>query len=235
MTALALKQDKSGLDIDFRGNHLIIDPSGCVYWPDEDTLVVSDLHLEKGSSLATRGILVPPYDTDATLDHLAEKLTSWQPKRVISLGDSFHDDGASTRLTGPSRARLMQMMKRRDWVWICGNHDPSPPESLGGMHASELYLGTLMFRHEPLMEFVPGEIAGHLHPCAKIRRRGKSVRRRCVAGDGNRMILPAFGAYTGGLDLKDPAYQGLFQQTSLKAWMLGLQNIYEIGADQLFG
>ena len=235
MTALALKEDKSFLDIGFRETHLIIDQSGCIYWPDENTLVVSDLHLEKGSSLATRGVLVPPYDTGATLDNLAARLAIWQPKQVICLGDSFHDDGASTRLPQSCQVQLGEMMRNRDWIWICGNHDPSPPKHLGGLHSSELHLGPLMFRHEPLVEFIPGEIAGHLHPCAKIRRRGKSVRRRCVAGDGERMILPAFGAYTGGLNLRDPAYCGLFQETALKAWMLGDRSVYPIGADQLVG
>ena len=235
MTALAFEEDKSFLDIEFRDTHLIIDLSGCLYWPDENTLVVSDLHLEKGSSLATRGILVPPYDSGATLEHLAARLAKWQPKQVICLGDSFHDDGASSRLPKSCKERLSEVMHRREWVWICGNHDPSPPKHLGGVHSSELYLGPLMFRHEPLAGFIPGEISGHLHPCAKIRRRGKTVRRRCVAGDGERMILPAFGAYTGGLNLRDPAYSGLFQEKSLKAWMLGNQSVYQICADQLVG
>ena len=234
MTALALQNLDGMAEMAFCGNMLVVEPSGCVIWPEQKLLVVSDLHLEKGSSFAARkGVFMPPYDTQATLEMLATRILHWQPETVISLGDSFHDEDASLRLPNSYRQNLTQLMQGREWVWICGNHDPSPPENLGGTFAQEVHIGNLHFKHEPELEFRAGEIAGHLHPCAKIRQRGKNVRRRCVAGDGNRLILPAFGAFTGGLNVKDKAYQDLFDWERLTTWMLGRDNVYRISGKQL--
>ncbi|MEM7069883.1 MAG: ligase-associated DNA damage response endonuclease PdeM [Pseudomonadota bacterium] len=236
MTTAAMKEhaEQRGAELLLHDCHLVLDPSGCLFWSQESLLVVSDLHLEKGSSFASRrGVLVPPYDTRQTLNQLAQCLDYWQPKTVISLGDSFHDEDASKRLSTGCRRQLRELMKGREWVWIYGNHDPSPPEDLGGMYSAQLQIGNLNFIHEPKQEFVPGEIAGHLHPCAKIRHRGKSVRRRCLVGDADRLILPAFGAFTGGLNIRDEAYNGLFAQDTLRAWLLSGDEVYEIAGKRL--
>ncbi len=224
----------TGAEFEFCGETLIVDPRGCLIWPKERLLVVSDLHLEKGSSFAARrNVFLPPYDTQATLEMLALCIADWDPKVVISLGDSFHDEDASRRLPQSCRLGLRQLMQGREWIWVCGNHDPSPPEGLGGTFCSEIQLGGLHFLHEPKVDFRSGEIAGHLHPSAKVRQRGKSIRKRCVVSDGKRIIMPAFGAFTGGLNVKDEAYEGLFDLTSLNAWLLGQDAIYKIPGSRL--
>lgn len=215
-------------------NELEIFADGALYWPDQNLLIVSDLHLEKASSFAAKkGMMLPPYDTQVTLEMLAMRVTQLNPKQVISLGDSFHDEEASVRLPNSYRLALKQLMEGREWIWICGNHDPSPPEDLGGEFCEEMHIGNLHFKHEPLTNFKPGEIAGHLHPCAKIRRKGKAVRRKCFASDGNRLIMPAYGAFTGGLNVRDQAYDGLFEPSDLVSWMLSGDTIFQISGRQL--
>lgn len=211
-----------------------MDPRGSLFWPEERLLVISDLHLEKGSSFAAhRGVFLPPYDTHTTLEALALCITDWQPVRVVSLGDSFHDESASTRLPQSCKLRLRQLMENRDWIWVSGNHDPKPPEDIGGTFCSELQIGALNFIHEPRTIYRDGEIAGHLHPCAKIRRRGKTVRRRCFVADDKRMILPAFGAFTGGLNVRNEAFDGLFENHLLRAWMLSGAEVYAVNGKAL--
>ena len=148
-------------------------PEGALYWPDEKTLVVADLHLEKGSAFAARGQMLPPYDTAATLARLEALLARLGPDRVIALGDSFHDSRAGARMTEEHRARLVRLTGSREWIWIAGNHDPAPPAGVGGIARAELRLGPLTFRHEPRPGALPGEIAGHLHPAARIVGRGR--------------------------------------------------------------
>jgi DNA ligase-associated metallophosphoesterase len=215
------------------GEQLLCDLAGVLYWPEESLLVVSDLHLEKGASLAARGSLVPPYDTAATLAALAARIAWWKPARVISLGDNFHDGEASGRMPEIYRERLSGMMAGREWIWISGNHDPEPPSGLGGDCADEVSIGSLTFRHAPAPHFAVGEISGHLHPHARIVRRGKSVRRRCFATDGSRMVMPSFGAYTGGLNLRDRAFDGLFDEEGLHAHVIGRDRIYTIAGRDL--
>ena len=155
-----------------------------IYWPEQGLLAVADLHLEKGSSFAARGVLLPPYDTAATLARLAALIARYAPRVVVALGDSFHDGRGPARLADTDRATLRSLQRGRDWVWITGNHDPDPAEGIGGRFLSTLKLGALTFRHEPL-ENAGGEIAGHLHPIARVSRRGRAVSRRCFAGDGD--------------------------------------------------
>ncbi|MDJ0614120.1 MAG: ligase-associated DNA damage response endonuclease PdeM [Rhizobiaceae bacterium] len=234
MALPAEQSELPAMEIGFQGETLLIDPRGCLYWPREGMLIVSDLHLEKGSSFAAkRGNFMPPYDTHATLERLALCVTDWQPKTILSLGDSFHDNDASLRLPQSCRLALRQLMEGREWIWVCGNHDPEPPENLGGTFCTEMMLGPLNFLHEPQAQFRYGEIAGHLHPAAKIRRRGKAVRRRCMVGDGRRLIMPAFGAFTGGLNVKDAAFDNLFESTELQSWLLGQNAVYQISGSQL--
>ncbi|AWJ84986.1 phosphoesterase [Azospirillum sp. TSH58] len=192
-----------------RGAALAPDPSGALVWPAERTLVVADLHLEKGSAFAARGRMLPPYDTRATLDRLAGLVERLAPERVICLGDSFHDRRAASRMEAGDVARLRDLTGRvADWLWVTGNHDPEPPEGFGGRILDELALGPLTFRHEAVPGAV-GELSGHLHPVAAVVVPGRRVRERCFAFDGGKLILPAFGAFAGGLNVLDPAVSGL--------------------------
>lgn len=234
MNELAQVNEADDMEISFMNSTLVLDPTGCLFWKEESLLVVSDLHLEKGSSFAAnKGLFIPPYDTQATLEKLALRVLHWQPKTVLSLGDSFHDDDAANRLPNSYKQHLSQLMLGRDWIWVSGNHDPSPPRDLGGTFCEEIHIGSLNFCHEPKPEFKAGEIAGHLHPAAKIRQRGKSVRRRCFVGDEKRLIMPAFGAFTGGLNVLDKAYKGLFSEKTFKSWMISGEHIFEMSAKKL--
>jgi DNA ligase-associated metallophosphoesterase len=215
------------------GEELVTDCEGVAYLPAEQALLVADLHLEKGSSLARRGQLLPPYDTMTTLKRLGTCLERWQPRKVIALGDSFHDDQASGRLPEDAFQLLEFFLKQREWVWISGNHDPLPPQRLGGQVIHSLSLGKLTLRHEPQVESPPGEIAGHLHPKARLVRRGRSIRRSCFAASRDRMIMPSFGAYTGGLSVFDPAFDGLFDGLNFHALMRGDGQVYRIAAVEL--
>ncbi|ESX28693.1 ligase-associated DNA damage response endonuclease PdeM [Mesorhizobium sp. LSJC264A00] len=215
------------------GERAVCDSRGVLYFPDLRLLAVSDLHLEKGSSFARRGALIPPYDTDATLLRLQAVIADYQPAIVISLGDSFHDGGGAERMHQTFRDRLEALMAGRDWFWVAGNHDPEAPADLPGETVRELAIGSLLFRHEPSKIRTEGEVAGHLHPCARIVQQGRSVRRRCFAGDGGRMIMPAFGAYTGSLNVLDRAYAGLFRRETLIAYMMGAARIFAISGSML--
>ncbi len=212
---------------------LVTDCQGVAYWPAEEALLVADLHLEKGSSFARRGQLIPPYDTITTLRRLAGSIDKWQPRKVIALGDSFHDSAASARLTPDARAMLIALMKGREWTWIKGNHDPDPPVDLGGEVMHELRHGNLVLRHEPKAGPAAGEIAGHLHPKARLVRRGRHVRRSCFAASRSRMILPSFGAYTGGLSVFHRAFDGLFEERRFHALMRGDNQVYRISSADL--
>lgn len=220
-------------DIAVAGEPAVADRRGVLYFPALGLLCVSDLHLEKGSSFARRGMLVPPYDTVATLLRLQAVIDHYRPKMVISLGDSFHDRQGASRLPDVLRADIHALMAGRDWFWVAGNHDPDAPLGLPGETVDELAVGSLVFRHAPSPNGPAGEIAGHLHPCARIVQRGRSVRRRCFASDGQRVVMPAFGAYTGSLNVLDRAYAGLFRRDGLMAYMLGTERIYAIAGSML--
>jgi hypothetical protein len=206
------------------------DLSGALYWPEERILVVADLHLEKGSSFAARGTLLPPYDTAATLALLGRVIAQHAPRVVIALGDSFHDGGGPARVMPQDRATLAEQQRGRDWVWIAGNHDPDPAQGIGGVFANSLSLGPLTFRHEPTEGTADGEIAGHLHPSARVAQRGRSVTRKCFVASDSRMILPAFGAYTGGLNIRDRAFLKVFGALAFTAHLLGERRLYAFAA-----
>ncbi len=214
----------------------IADPSGVLYWPDEHLLAVADLHLEKGSSYAARRVFLPPYDTGATLARLAAAIGRFAPRRVVALGDSFHDRGGAGRLAATDIATIKAMQVGREWLWIAGNHDPAPPEHggarLDGDHAEHLSVGHICFRHEPSVSPCDGEIAGHLHPVALVAGKGSAVRRRCFVADRLRCILPAFGAYAGGLNFLDPACGGLFAGADHHAHVLGRDAVYTVARRQ---
>lgn len=222
-----------GVEIEIAGERAVCDHRGGLYFPAFRLLAVSDLHLEKGSSLARRGSFLPPYDTAATLTALEAAVEAYDPATIVSLGDSFHDCGGAARMPAVFRERLARLMSDRAWYWVAGNHDPQPPAGLGGHSAEALAVRGLVFRHEPRAGAPAGEIAGHLHPGARIVRRGRSVRRACFASDGERLIMPAFGSLTGTLNVLDRAYAELFSRERLTAYMLGPRRIYPIAGSRL--
>ena len=205
---------------------------GALYWPEHGLLVVADLHLEKGSSFARRGRLLPPYDTTETLARLAQLIAHYAPRVVVALGDNFHDGGGPARLSASDRASLIALQRGRDWLWIAGNHDPDPAEGIGGTLTETLAIGPLTFRHKPSPDAPDGEIAGHLHPVARVAQRGRAVSRRCFATDGGRLVMPAFGAYAGGLNIRDRAFLGVFGARKYTAHMLGDNRLYAFAASR---
>ena len=224
---------KPAMAIDIAGESALCDRTGALYLPNHKLLVVSDLHLEKGAAYARRGQMIPPYDTVETLKKLGAVIAAYEPAIVISLGDSFHDREGAAAMPDFFRTFLTEIMRGRDWFWVAGNHDPAPPQGLPGDSIEEIALGGLIFRHEPSSSQADGEVAGHLHPGARLVKSGRSVRRPCFASDGRRMIMPAFGAYTGMLNVLDRAYAGLFDQASFFAYMLGLKRVYPIAGAAL--
>jgi hypothetical protein len=222
--------ERAGSELSVAGAALLADCAGALYWPDQNLLVVADLHLEKGSAFAGRGVLLPPYDTAATLARLARVVERYAPRRVIALGDSFHDRRGAARLSDISRAALKALQRGREWVWIAGNHDPDPAQNIGGDFATTVTLGALTFRHEPSPQPCTGEIAGHLHPVARVSGRGRAVSRRCFASDGRRLVMPAFGAYAGGLNVRDRAFIAVFGALAFTAHMLSERRIYAVAA-----
>jgi uncharacterized protein len=235
-TGRPLSRGHSDHPVQVAGTTLLADPDGALFWPDEKLLVVADLHLEKGSAFAKRGVLLPPYDTVSTLARLGRLVEYYIPRILVALGDSFHDDGGPLRMSDIDRIKLKGLQRGRDWVWIAGNHDPELPPDIGGRLADTLAIGGLTFRHEPSQRAQvsqnAGEIAGHLHPVARVAQRGRAVSRRCFAGDGHRVVMPAFGAYAGGLNVCDPAIRGLFGGPTFTAHMLGAQRLYAISAER---
>jgi uncharacterized protein len=217
------------------GKALIADASGAIYWPAERALLVADLHLEKGSAYAGRGSLLPPYDTRQTLERLAAAIERWQPARVIALGDSFDDAGGPGRLGRDDLAILRGLQEGRVWIWITGNHDPDIAPRVGGRVCVALEIGGLTLRHEPAPGTATHEIAGHMHPAARLSMYGCSVRRPCFVGNGRRLVMPAFGAFTGGLNVLDDAFAPLFGNEGLAVWMLGKAGPYPVAARLLSG
>ncbi len=228
VTAHSSRAHRTPTLLTIAGIDLVADLSGALVWREERLLVVSDLHLEKGSSFAMRGVLLPPYDSIATLARLAAAIARHDPRTVIALGDSFHDGEAHQRLPDAERDALAALRRGRDWIWIAGNHDPAPPGDLGGTVAGSIAVGPLTFRHEPTG--ARGEIAGHLHPKARVAARGRAVERRCFATDGDRAVMPAFGAYAGGLSIRHSAFARIFRGLSFVAHVLGDRGIHAIAA-----
>lgn len=207
------------------GERLMLDPAGVLIWPAAGILVVSDLHLEKGSAFARKGMLLPPWDTHATLDRLAALLRRWQPKIVVALGDSFHDAQGAARLPAGELSRLNAMTRAHRFIWILGNHDPAPPGGIGGDAVTEFTTHPLTFRHQAVASAAAGEIVGHHHPKASVPLRGTVVSRPCFVTDSRRVMMPAFGAYTGGLDVSDPAISRLFPRDG-RVFLLGKERLY---------
>lgn len=206
-------------------------PSGALFWPAQNTLLVADLHLEKMSSFAPRGQLLPPYDTGLTLKRLDADLRATGAQRLVALGDSFHRDAGSSTLSDADRARLDAMTDRAEWLWLSGNHDPRP-HALGGQCLPHLELAGLTLTHEPRRDAI-NLVAGHLHPAAHIYLDGRSTRKPCFVHDNRLLILPAYGASTGSLNILSPAFVGLFHWASIEVTMLGRDRLYPISPRRL--
>jgi DNA ligase-associated metallophosphoesterase len=205
----------------------MLDPAGALFWPAAGLLTVSDLHLEKGSSFARNGSLLPPWDTKATIDRLAVLLRHWRPRVLVALGDTFHDGGGPARLAAAEIARLRGITASLRVIWVQGNHDPGPPDGLGGEWVESYISGPLSFRHQARSGAV-GEICGHFHPKAAIPARGTQVSRACFVADSRRIMLPAFGAYAGGLDVSESAIARLFPRGG-RVFLLGRDRLFSFG------
>jgi DNA ligase-associated metallophosphoesterase len=202
----------------FAGESLLLDPCGVLFWPARRLLCVADLHLEKGSHFAMSGRFLPPYDTRETLARLAPAIRRHRPERLVFLGDSFHDAAGASRLHETDVAALGAMLDGIAVIWVLGNHDPVAPAALPGEAVQEWREGPLVFRHIGGGE--GHEVSGHFHPRAAAATRAGTVRRPCFVADACRIVLPAFGAYTGGLDVDDPAIAALFPRGA-KLFLLG--------------
>ncbi len=220
----------------FAGVSLLADVSGALVIEDDATLVVADLHFEKASCLARAGALLPPYDSQATLGRLADVVGRYAPRRIVCLGDSFHDPNAPLRLRHEDRRALRSLVERVDWWWLLGNHDmagaPALNSQVGGRIVEDMRIGPLTLRHQAMAGAVPGEISGHFHPKASVLSGGRRVTARCFVSDGSRLILPAFGSYAGGLDVLDPAISDLLQP-QFTAYVLGRQRVHALQRDML--
>ena len=208
----------------------MLDPMGALFWPAAALLAVSDLHLEKGSSFARKGMLLPPWDTHATLDRLTLLLRRWSPETVVALGNSFHDAAAPRRLPATEQHRLNAMTEAHRFIWVQGNHDPTPPDGLGGDWVETFALGPMVFRHQAIAAADPVKSWATTIRKRRSRRAAGSVSRPCFVFDGKRLMMPAFGAYTGGLDVRDPAINRLFPRGG-RVFLLGRERLFsfEIG------
>jgi len=229
--AVRFAPQEEGIGFELAGVLVLALPEGALWIEAHQTLVVSDLHLEKGSAFARGGAMLPPYDTRATLQAVAGLVARRKPRVLVSLGDSFHDPAGPARLDGADRAQLDALLAACRWIWIEGNHDGAAPERLGGEARSDLRIGPLLLRHEPggaLENGALGEIAGHLHPAARVAGTAGSVRRRCFATDGLRLVMPAMGAFAGGLNVLDRAFAPVFP-SGCAALLLSRGKVYPAG------
>ena len=223
-----------GLNFSFSGQELMALASGALWWPAEQTLVVSDLHLEKAASFARDGQFLPPYDTLDTLDTLEKLIGHFPAQRLVLLGDSFHDQQVLRDLHPDVKARLQDLDQRLSLVWIVGNHDPDLPPFLGGQVHSDFVLGGLNFRHQASPLFPqPGEVSGHFHPKACTKVQGRRVVRPIFALDHQRLILPAMGTFTGGLWLHTPQLYELFDPAQLRVLFCTRNKVTELPCSRL--
>jgi hypothetical protein len=226
--------DDGRLHVALAGAWVELMPSGALWLEAERTLVCADLHLEKGSAYAARGQLLPPYDTRETLRRLAADADLLGPARIVLLGDTLHDTRACDRIGDSDAEGLRALARGRVLTWVVGNHDPDGPGGLPGESCAELELLGLTLRHEPLPGEQPGEVSGHLHPCARVVGQSRSVRRRCFVTDGRRLVLPAYGAYAGGLSVRDVAFAGLFARPPLVG-AIGSARVHAVGWERVRG
>ena len=223
-----------GLHARIHGARITLRCSGAAWILAVRALVFADLHLEKGSAYGVRGQLLPPYDTRDTLNRIRAEVETTNPDIVVFLGDSFHDCGGEDRLADEDAASLRALAQGRRLVWAVGNHDSEGPRALPGEVVDGIELDGLTLTHEPEAGHRPGEVAGHLHPAARVTGARGSVRSRCFLTDGARLILPAFGAYAGGLNVRDRAFDGLFAREPA-ACALGRERVHALKREALVG
>jgi DNA ligase-associated metallophosphoesterase len=192
----------------FAGETFEATPSGALYWRSQQALLVADLHLEKASWFARLGQFLPPYDSHATLSALADEVKRTAATRLYCLGDSFHDRFGCERLPSSARDLLTALTARLDWTWIVGNHDPGFADHCGGRIADEVDIGGIILRHEAVRDEARPEISGHFHPKLRVSMSGRRVSRRCFVTSARKIIMPAFGSLTGGLDAHHPEILG---------------------------
>jgi DNA ligase-associated metallophosphoesterase len=190
--------------LSFTGETFFATAAGALYWPRLQALLVADLHLEKASWFARLGQFLPPYDSHATLTALAGEIERTGAARLYCLGDSFHDRFGCDRLPAAARALLTDLTTRVDWVWIVGNHDPGFADHCGGRLEQEVMADGIVLRHEAVRDDPSPEISGHFHPKLRLHLKGRNVSRRCFVASATKLIMPAFGALTGGLDAHHP-------------------------------
>jgi DNA ligase-associated metallophosphoesterase len=219
---------RAGQQIGICGKSLFADSTGAIYWPAEQALLVADLQLAKASTHTAAGASLPAYDTRETLIRLAESIDRYQPRCVIALGDSLHDAHAAHRIAPDDLERLSILHEDRQWIWVSGNHNAKNAARLGGRAADEIKLGGITLRHRPITGSITPEIAGSMHPAARLSLYGTPIRRPCFVGNGRRLIMPAFGAFTGGLNVLDDAFLPLFGNGGLAVWMLGQEGLYAV-------
>ena len=188
----------------FAGETFFATSDGALFWPDQEALLVADLHLEKASWFARLGQFLPPYDSHATLSSLATVVERTGATRLYCLGDSFHDRFGCDRLPADARTLLTGLTEKLDWTWIVGNHDPGFADHCGGRIEDEVEIGGIVLRHEAVRDDVRPEISGHYHPKLRVSLRGRLVSRRCFVVSATKLIMPAFGSLTGGLDAHHP-------------------------------
>jgi len=218
--------------IGFGGEAVRLTAEGALLLPDHATLVVADLHLEKGSAFARRGAMLPPYDTLATLERLERCVARYAPKRVVSLGDGFHDTAGARLITGAAADLLHRLAARVDWHWLRGNHDPHLPSTLPGTIDERLILGGLELRHQP----APSDhavIAGHLHPKARIAGKRRSLSRPCFVWSETTLVMPAFGSFTGGLNILDEAFASWLPRP--RVCLIGERRLFPVDHRHLVG
>jgi DNA ligase-associated metallophosphoesterase len=232
-SALALRRSScGGLHARVAGARVTLRCSGAAWLLGARALVVADLHFEKGSAYAARGQMLPPFDTRDTLLRLEAEVQRISPDVLVFLGDSFHDGEAEARIDSDDARRIAELARGRTLIWVVGNHDEDGPQALPGEVVDSLELDGLKLVHEPSADAAPGEVAGHLHPAAKVVAHRSGVRSRCFLTDGERLILPAFGAYAGGLNVRDAAFAPLFARRPT-ACALGRDKVHALLWDSL--
>ena len=194
--------------LSFAGETFFATADGALFWPAQSALLVADLHLEKASWFARWGQFLPPYDSHATLTALTRAVDETGATRLFCLGDSFHDRFGCDRLPASARDLLLQLTSRLDWTWIVGNHDPGFADHCGGQLADEVEIGGITLRHEAVRDDPHPEMSGHYHPKLRLQVKGRRVSRRCFVVSANKLIFPAFGSLTGGLDAHHPEIMG---------------------------
>ncbi len=219
---------KQGVITQFGGNTVLLHADGVVFSPVHDTLLVSDLHFEKGSYLLQSGNPLAPLDTYATLQRLTRLVHLFNPARVICLGDSFHDRGAFNRLSTNDRQLMTELIAQTDeWVWVLGNHDPDLPDDIPGDKCHHLRLGKVLVVHEPEKTIAP-QIVGHFHPKGRLMLNRQRLTGKCFVVTDSLMILPAFGQYTGGLDINDAAIIKRAPKSGRRCYFLYEKLIYPL-------